>query len=371
MTNRQPVVASTAASTSWPSLGVLFEGASTPMPGSAFKATDPREEAYAQAVPTGLRQFTPEDVSGLEEEHPLRRVTTNSPVVAIDAGVVNLGYTGDGVVGAVRAAAVIHHPGGRVELRTCHPGIFYLGGPGRLEKFHEMGAALGRDDFYVKVVDGAATEEKVRMGANDHRLLDRVRNFVERLVQKAIVEEFENAIVVFDGALTLRTYDTPGAFLRRLHETCQERGSSLIAVAKKTGLTVRGTDIRLLLDREGGLPARRKLTQALRSDPGRRDEDRTLGDLFVVRFGAGTETYRVDVAPAEGLMATEALDEFASACLYRHGYPEPLVQAHAFSYMAPPIVAELQKHAVVQYQLDVKPEPNLGPVFAPFGGRFK
>ncbi len=240
-----------------------------------------------------------------------------------------------------------------------------------LEKFHEMGAALGRDDFYVKVVDGVATEEKVRMGANDHRLLDRVRNFAERLVQKAMVEEFENAIVVFDGALTLRTYDTPGAFLRRLHETCQERGSSLIAVAKKTGLTVRGTDIRLLLDREGGLPARRKLTQALRSDPDRRDEDRTLGDLFVVRFGAGTETYRVDVAPAEGLMATEALDEFGSACLYRHGYPEPLVQAHAFSYMAPPVVAELQKHAVVRYQLDVKPEPNLGPVFAPFGGRFK
>jgi hypothetical protein len=77
----------------------------------------------------------------------------------------------------------------------------------------------------------------------------------------------------------------------------------------------------------------------------------------------------VDVDPAPGATSASTLDEFVAGCLFRNGYPEPLLQAHAFSYMPPPVVAELQAYAVAKYRLVMRPEPNLAPVFAPFGGR--
>jgi hypothetical protein len=218
--------------------------------------------------------------------------------------------------------------------------------------------------------------EKIQLAAHDHRLLDRARNLVERLVQQAICAELGDGIVLFDGALTLRTYDTPGYFLRRLHDRCQANELSLIAVAKKTGLTIRGVDIRLLLERDRALPCRRKLTRALKLEEARKKggkdpTPRWLGDLYVARFAPAGDVYRVDVDPPPGATSTEALDELHSSCLFRNGYPEALIEAHIHSYFTPPLVAQLQAYAVATYEFIPMPEPNLGPVFAPFGGRYK
>lgn len=353
-----------------PGVEVLTGTAAALLPGQPFRPTDPLEEAYAQRVPSGLQATISEDVDGLEEERHFAPPTLRRSVTAIDAGVVKLGNTADGVVGAVRAAAVTRHPDGKLELRTYRPGMFIFNSTNRAEVFHSMGLAMGKPDFFVRADGGRPKAEKVRLGVHDHRLLDRARNYIERLVQRQICEELRDGDIAIDGALTLRTFDTPQVFLRQLHETAQEHDLSLVAVAKKTGLSVRGVDIRLLLDREGGLPGRRRLTAAVRAEH-RDGAHRALGDLYVARFAPAGDAYRVDVDPAPGLTSAAALDNFAAACLHRNGYPEPLLQAHAFSYMPPPIVAELQAHAVARYRLNVKPEPNLGPVFAPFGGRWK
>ncbi len=341
----------------------------TPIPGEPFKPSDPHEEAASQH-PTGLKATVPEDTDGLgEEEFLVPRAMEEAPIVAIDAGVVRLGNTADGVLGIARGAAVIHYPDGRRELRKYRPGAIYLSSRNRLHVLHRMGKVLGKSDFFVKEDDqGNPVEEKLQAGPHDHRHLDRVRNTLERLIQRAVVDEFTEAVFLLDGALTLRTFDTPGRWLRKLYKDSQAADSSLVGISKKTGLTVRGVDIRLLLDQEGGLPSRRKLTAAIRENG---DRDRILGDLYVARFSPGSETYRVDLAPAPGLRSTQLIDGLAGSCRFRHGYPEPLVEAHAFSYMPPAAVAELQANAVVRFKLEVKAEPNLGPVFAPFGGRFK
>jgi hypothetical protein len=352
-------------------LDLLGDTCADVAPGETFRPADPREEALAQVIPSGLQAGVEEDSAGVEQRRPFRAVVAARPVTAVDAGVVKLGVTPDGLVGAVRAAAVTHLPDGRVVLHTCRPGIFALNSRNRRALFHAMGRELGKPDFYVSLDEaGRPIAEKVRLGPHDHRLLDRVRSYVERLLQRYLAGELEDGLLVLDGALTLRTFDTPQVFLRGLEATCQARRLSLVAVAKQTGLTVRGVDIRLLLDGEGGLPGRRKLTRAVRAEQGQITL-RALGDLYVARFAPGGQTYRVDIDPEPGLISAEVLDEFAAACLHRNGYPEPLVEAHAFSYMAPPIVAQLQAHAVAQHGLQVRPEPNLGPVFAPFGGRYK
>lgn len=360
-----------------PGLEALVAGDPQVLPGELFRPTDPGQEARSHNVPSGLVQEFAEDLDGLEDEEPFGLACAERPVTAIDAGVVRLGSTADGIIGAVRAAAVTRFPGGGVKLRLYRPGTFLFTSSNRLNVLHQMGRALGKPDFYVHLDEnGRPAREKIQLAAHDHRLLDRARNLVERLVQKAICSELEEGIVVLDGALTLRTFDTPGFFLRKLHDLCQERDLSLLAVAKKTGLTIRGVDIRLLLEREVALPCRRKLTRALKLEEtrkkGNRDSaPRWLGDLYVARFAPAGDVYRVDVDAPPGATSAEALDEFHASCLFRNGYPEALIEAHIHSYFTPPLVAQLQAHAIGTYEFIPMPEPNLGPVFAPFGGRFK
>jgi hypothetical protein len=361
-----------ATDSALPGIEVLTPTSAKFIPGEPFRPTDPLEAAEAQGIPSGLRFGVAEDIDDLEEIRPFSPVTIDEPITAVDVGVVKLGNTADGIVGAVRGAAVTHFPDGNVHLRTYRPGIFAFNAANRLASFHDMGRYLGRPDFYVSLSeDGEPIGEKVRLGPHDHRLIDRARNFVERLIQRQVLETMSTGTLALDGALTMRTWDTPGVFIRRLHELAQDRGVSLVAVAKKTGLALQGVDIRLLLDGETPLPGRRKLTPALRRENGGTGEQRLLGDLYVARFAPGGETYRVDVDAAPGWTSAAALDAFASRCLFRSGYPEPLLQAHLFSFMPPPVVVTLQAWAAAKLGLVLLPEARMTPVFAPFGGKYR
>lgn len=334
-------------------------------PGQRFRPTDPTEAAHGLAAVAQLD----EDADGLERSEEFGVARNVPPVTAIDAGVVRLGNTEDGIIAAVRGAAVTYSPDGSVNLKTVRPGLVYVCKDNRLDLFHRMGDAFNRPNFFVNLDDdGVPTELKIELGPHDHRTLDRLRNLVERKLQEYVISTAEPGVVLIDGALTLRTFDTPGPYMRRLGEMASNRDISLVAVAKKTGLAVRGVDITLLLE-DGARPNRRKITRAVRQETG--EGKRFLGDLFVARFSPGGDTYRVDVAPAEGRRSTYVFDEMYGACRFRNGYPEPLLTAHIHSYMTPPVVAELQAHAVAEHGLVVKPDINLGPIFAPFGGRYK
>ena len=336
-------------------------------PGQRFQPTNPTDEAHAQAAISGLATTSHEDVDGLERPEPFGAARTVPPVTAVDTGVVRLGNTEDGMVAAVRAAAITYHPDGRQILKTVRTGLVYVNQSNRLGLFHQMGEAFYRPDFYVHLDDDdIPTELKVKLGPHDHRTLDRLRNLVERKLQEYVITTAPPGILLIDGALTIRTFDTPGTYMTRLGDIAEERGISLVAVSKKTGLAVNGVDITMLLG-DGVRPNRRKLTRAIKRERG----ERFLGDLYVARFAAGGDTYRVDVAPAEGLGSAHVFDQMYTACRFRNGYPEPLLTAHIYSYMTPPVVAQLQAHAVAAHGLIVKPDINFGPIFAPFGGRYK
>lgn len=351
--------------------------------GQRFRRSDPGQEAFEHwQGPAAMPVDVDDDMDGVETSESFNPITTDRPYTAIDAGVVSLGWLPDGQVCALRAAAITHYPDGRISLDTYRPDIVVLNQTNRLRVLHEMGRALGVEDFYVKVERGKPVEEKIELGPHDHRLRDRFRNFLERLVQRDVCDRVSDGLILIDGSLTLRTYDTPGKFLQSLHATAQERDLSLVGISKHTTLTLRGIDIRLLLESDGGLPARRRLTRALKLEAASRKQKknprgaatvdkRLLGDVYVARFAPAGDVYRVDVAPEPGFTSARVLDELAASCRFRNGYPEALVEAHLFSYLPPPLVAQLQAHAVAAYGLIPVPEPRLAPVFAPFGGRWK
>src|SRR5688500_10124163 len=143
-----------------PELEAVFGDRTGPIAGEAFKPSDPMAEAAAQA-PTGLTALVEEDLDSIEAEQALQPVEADAVVAAVDAGVVRNGNTADGMIGAVRAAAVIHRPRAGMELRTFRPGTFYISSRNRLSVLHQAGIALGKADFFVEVDDeGRPVAEK-------------------------------------------------------------------------------------------------------------------------------------------------------------------------------------------------------------------
>src|SRR5690606_25964072 len=88
---------------------------------------------------------------------------------------------------------------------------------------YQIGKQLGKPDFFVDL-DIADPDNprpiRVKRGVADdaHQYGDRFRNWLERLVQRIALRYVENGIVLFDGALTLRTRDTPQIYLEQLSQ---------------------------------------------------------------------------------------------------------------------------------------------------------
>lgn len=303
---------------------------------------------------------------------------TARPIYGIDAGLAKLGYTEDGVVLGVRSAIVGQDGGDGQHIWSVRPGLCYLHAGNRLQHLHAIGVHLGNPDHYVKVnADGVPVAEKGIL-KTPQQLGDRVRNFVEREVQFHAAGLVENGIVVLDGAATPDTWDTPPALMRKLSDAVTAGGNHLIAVSKKTMITVAGRELRYALSGSAPGPRYRYLNEILREERinaqktgARADKRAFIGHLFAVRFAYTGETYRVDVVPAPGYDPVEALASFFASTPFRAGYPDVLVRAHLHSYFAYPDLIGLQAAAAAEFGFELRRDINLGPAFAPFGGRWK
>jgi hypothetical protein len=307
-------------------------------------------------------------------EVPIRVFRTHEvvPVVAVDCGIIRLGETENGLIIALRAT-ITKHVDGTASIQLFQTGPIYLHNLHKKEILHRVGVHLGKPDLLVEFDDHDADPpvlKKVRNGvAQDaHKYGDRFRNWFERLAQRIAVIAVMNGVVLFDGALTLRTIDTPQAYLRDLARLADSHGNAIIAVSKQSHLQIQGRPLQFWLDDAPDRPCYRQLSSLMRRDSG---EERVLGNAYAARFSPLGPTFRMDVKAAEGQSDTEAINTMFSTCLMRGGYPDLLVRAHAHSYFTPPDVVQLQAQATAKYRLTPHPEVQLTPIFAPFGGRFK
>lgn len=298
-------------------------------------------------------------------------VSNGGPVVAIDCGIVRLGETENGLVIALRASSVIDD-GTSSRVKLYRTGPIYLHNRYKLQILHQMGRHLGKPDFFVELDQSnpnSIRPEKVKLGvANDaHQYGDRFRNWFERLVQKIASESVENGTILFDGALTLRTRDTPSIFLERLAQAASNKGNALVAISKQSRLQIQGKPIRFWLNDFPNRVCYRRMSALMMREEG----ERVLGNLYAARFSVLGPTFRMDVKPMSGQSDDEAINQFFSSVLMRGGYPDILVRAHAYSYFTSPDVMQLQAQAGAKYSLTPQGDIELTGIFGPFGGRFK
>lgn len=295
----------------------------------------------------------------------------NGPVVAIDCGIVRLGETENGLVIALRSTIIVDE-GGQSRLFLFRTGPIYLHNHYKKELLFQMGKQLGKQDLFVELDDTESENPipiRVKSGiAHDaHKYGDRFRNWFERLTQKIAINKISNGTILIDGALTLRTLDTPDIFLENLAENASRQGNCIIAISKQSILQVQGKPIRFWLNDAPNRSCYRCLSSMMRTE----ETERVLGNAYAARFSALGPTFRVDVKTVPGQADEEALNQFYCSSLMRGGYPDILVRAHAHSYFTSPDVIQLQAQASIKYSLIPQGEIDLSGIFGPFGGRFK
>lgn len=296
------------------------------------------------------------------------------PVVAVDCGIARLGETRDGLVIALRATVVTDvHSGSSVSLFRSGP--IYLVNRYKAQALHQIGRHLGKPDLFVELEHGDpadAAPVRLKAGAADdaHQYGDRFRNWFERIAQRVAVISVENGTILFDGALTLRSRDTPSQYMEELAELASQRGNAIIAISKQSKLEIAGRSVRFWLDDVANRACYRPLTPMMRRLDSARSE-RVMGNVHAARFSVLGPAFRMDVKAARGQSDDEAIGRYCSSASMRGGYPDVLVRAHAHSYFTYPDIIQLQAEAGARFNLAPQSSVELGGIFAPFGGRFK
>lgn len=288
------------------------------------------------------------------------------PLSAVDVGVVELGLSRTGFALAFKGAVVVQALDGKHTVVKVGPRLKFITPDNRTEILHYIGEQLG--DQYLFVERQNDNSLTIKAGAREpNQFKDRIRNFIERMLQLDLARQLQNGILLVDGTLTLRTYNTPSSFLELLGREVARRNSDIVGVSKKSRITVQGVHIGALLD---GDPTDAGFRRVIKVDSEGSDsaaDARNLGALFAARFSPGGFTFRVDVA-RRSIIQTE---EDVLHALYANtqmtlGYPNLLRLAHIHAAFTKSEIVSLQVQAAHDYKVSMRPPEDLSVLFAPF-----
>jgi hypothetical protein len=314
------------------------------------RAFSPRETSI---FAMGIDDESPDAISALGVTNPDDCVTIplrpseESPVAAVDVSSLKIGETETGVLAAIRGAVVWRSNRGYQYVR-CGPLAFHL--------------AHGTDEAPFS---GALGLGSSRLFA-EHQI-GRLRNTLERWIQREICASHKDGVVLFDGSLTVGTPDNPTAHLASILEKARQNGNVVLAFSKSTKLCVFGRKITSLVY-GATAPCLVDVDQAVRgqfeSHP-----VRLAGHVYVVKLVDDGFAFRLDadrqVPPEERI---EAMNRLIASDVVMQGYPETLRLAHIFSTFTANDVIAVQRHLAFAHGLRVTPHFNLRKsLFGPFG----
>lgn len=288
------------------------------------------------------------------------------PLVAIDAGVLDIGISRTGFALAFKAAIVSQGLEGVHTVFKIGPRVKFITPDNRAELLRFVGRGLMNEEMFVEIADNGSLT--IKAGATEpNQFKDRLRNYIERMLQLDVARQLQHGILLIDGALTLRTYNTPQVFLERLGREVANRNTDIVGVSKKSRVTVNGVHIGALLDEDPTDPGYRRILSVDEAGSDADASSRNLGVPFAVRFAPGGFTFRVDVAKRSLLSSEEeVLETLYANTQMTLGYPNLLRLAHIHSAFTKSEIVSLQVQAAHDYDIAMRAPEDLSVIFAPF-----
>jgi hypothetical protein len=273
-----------------------------------------------------------EDIT--KETKEIEPNNTFMPIVAVDTSSVKLGETNKGILAAIRVGIFIQN-----ERETSG----YIYGP------YVVHITDGnKQSIYDYLRENLLGIKKGEAPKTLTKMIDRIRNLIERISQTVACSMIKNGLVLWDGSLTGGTIDTPKEVIENAIRIAHLNGNSIIAISKKSWLRLMtGEQLIGLLD---NIP---KTCFIDVHDKLYADKSRFLGRVYVAKFTPDGFSFRVDVAASSEYTNEDVLSLLAGNSAFYNGYPETLSQAHIHCYFTPSEVLALQNYAINKYNLEI------------------
>jgi len=276
------------------------------------------------------------------------RYPKENQVIAIDTTSLTLGHILDGVVGAIRASVVVKPANeSRWKLERYGPYLVSITEQEKEALYQELYTTVHGVEASPRALDLLGT-------------LEQTRNLFERYIQQEVVRGYKDSLILLDGSLVAAAIVKPSSFVKRVVDQAKENNNAIAAISKTTRLTLERSRRNILSLLEavrgpcyiGGVKGHIK-----------RNRDRYLGDIYVVRFTPLGEPFRVDLPENTHWPHVEVLN-LVSGLAGDHGYPEELRLAHMTCVLSAIEVLELQSAAMALHKLVIKEElrPRLFPL---------
>jgi len=190
---------------------------------------------------------------------------------------------------------------------------------------------------------------------------------VERSIQRQVCCHFRNAIVLFDGCLSV-----PKSFpVNATEETskillaARKQGNTIMGISKGSKISVSGRKVTSMLDDLSSpclLHIGDVVSEQFRSL-------KLLGSMFVAKLSGGRVSFRLDID--KGLQFYDAVDmvqKLIGNDNVTQGYPETLRIAHMLSILTSTELITIQRFLAQEYGLEIhRPQNFRRMLFGPFG----
>jgi hypothetical protein len=193
------------------------------------------------------------------------------------------------------------------------------------------------------------------------KMVDRIRNLLERLIQLEKIRNHNDSIILLDGSLIGNTIANPGYHIKSMIDDSFENRNGLAAVSKFTNLVLRSNGRSILSLCENQISPRYigPINQLIEGD-----KSRYMGGIYVAKLTSVGEVFRIDI-PSKPPFSSQEIFNSLSAISSDYGYPEELKLAHSTSVFSSIEILELQAAAINMFNMEI--EENLRKkLFAPF-----
>ena len=271
-------------------------------------------------------------------------------VVAIDASILGLGETQCGILYAIRGT-VVSKEGRRYRYSRLGPLLFHINvGEITITNMNSPG------DCTILSMDNGRTSPTNVCG--------RLLAIFETMLKMQATKNFSNAVLLWDGTLTVPAIEEDIRLANVLMQSARERANSIMGLSKKTclfslqatGRTLQKHSGPCLLDIDCLLNRTQRLLQ--------------LGRVYVAKLASNGLSFRLDID--RELPETErvvAVERIMGNDLTQDGYPETLRLAHIFSKFNSTEVIGMHRFLNEEYGLRILEYPNIRRIlFGPFAG---
>jgi hypothetical protein len=304
------------------------------------------DDARAAAAPRGVPSV---GVAGTPI--PLRRVRDATPVYGIDTSSIALGETRAGLLYALRGS-IVWREGREYRFVRHGPFLFQITAANK--------AALYATLHHLYFDEADAPSPLLE------RTADRIRNVYERWLQRHVSHVTDDAILLWDGSLTVKSTAATVSACAELLRTARRRGHRVLALSKETSLAIDGTPLNDVL-RDGQAPCLLPIHDA---DLARHAGLTFLGRVYAMKLVPSPFTFRLDVDRGIGTSCgVDAVQQLLGNDLIVDNYPETLRLAHIYARFSANEVLAMQRYVAERYGLRILRRPLVRQVlFGPYGG---